>query len=64
MPLIEVANEKTQCAKDFRITTAQAAEIPTNTLDKNINCLADNLDCPQATIFSMDRTNFLIIFMR
>jgi hypothetical protein len=35
-----------------------------NTLDKNINCLADNLDCPQATIFSMDRTNFLSIFMR
>jgi hypothetical protein len=60
--LIELANEKTQCAKAFNIITAQAAEIPTNTLDKKINCLADSLDCPQATIFSIDRTNFLSIF--
>ena len=60
-PVKYVAKEKTQCAKVFNTITANAEEIPTNTADKNINCLGDNKDCAIAIIISNLEMNFLNI---
>jgi hypothetical protein len=51
--LMSVANEKTACAKLFNAITAKAAEIPTKTLDRKINCFSDSFDCDQLIKFSI-----------
>ena len=61
IPLTEVANKKTQCAKVFKTITANAAEIPTNTLDKKINCLLVSLLCDQTIASSSLYMYFLNI---
>ena len=61
IPFTDVANRKTQCAKVFSTITARAAEIPTKTLDKNINCLLVSLLCAQTTSCSNLDNNFLNI---
>jgi hypothetical protein len=53
MPFTEVAMEKTLCANDFKMITANAAEIPTKTLERKINCLLVSLVCDQAMMLSI-----------
>jgi hypothetical protein len=55
IPLTDVANEYTLCANDLRRITANAAEIPTKTLDKNMNCLLVSLLLAQLTMSSVLR---------
>ena len=59
IPLISVANENTECAKLFKIITATADEIPTNTLDMKMNCFSVSFDCAQPTA---DSNLYTILF--
>jgi hypothetical protein len=60
-----VAKVNTQCAKAFNTITAKAAEIPTKTADRKINCLSPNFDLDQAivpSIWSMIFLNMVFFF--
>jgi hypothetical protein len=48
----KVAKTKILWANVFKTITAKAAEMPTNILDRNINCLLDILACDQTIPFS------------
>ncbi len=54
-----MAKVKTQWAKAFNRITAKAAEIPTSTADRKINCLSPNFDLDQAIVPSIWSMIFL-----